>query len=145
MLQVTLATQPSLLLLQITTAQMRISMTQTFLPSAALRWELFPAKMTCRSVPLRASLAAPNTVQVNLSEPNIVQALLLCICPWTLIPPTAWAMSEDQASNGGWWQYNRDRVSRGLTAEKLDKDNPGHVTIITEYAQQHAQRHADLQ
>jgi len=117
----------------------------SFLPPAALKLELSLAKTTCKSAPLRASPAAPNTAQVNLAEQIIVQALLFCICPWTLIPPTAWAMSEEQASNGGWWQYNQDRASRGLPAEKLDKDDPRHVTIITEYAQQHAQRHANLE
>lgn len=51
-----------------------------------------------------------------------------------------WAMSEDQSVKGGWWQHNELRKSKGLSPEALDKDNPDHIQIITDYAQKHAER-----
>jgi hypothetical protein len=51
-----------------------------------------------------------------------------------------WAMSEEQAANGGWWQHNQQRETQGLPREALDKDSPEHIQIITNYAQAHAQR-----
>lgn len=53
-------------------------------------------------------------------------------------------MSEDQSVKGGWWQHNELRKSQGLSPEALDKDNPDHIQIITDYAQKHAERSASL-
>jgi len=51
-----------------------------------------------------------------------------------------WAMSEDEAVKGGWWQHNQQRKTQGLSMEALDKDSPEHIQIITNYAQAHAKR-----
>jgi hypothetical protein len=50
-------------------------------------------------------------------------------------------MSESEAAQGGWWQHNELRKAQGLPEEALDKDNPAHIQIVTDYARQHADRY----
>lgn len=50
-----------------------------------------------------------------------------------------WAANAEPGG-GGWWRRNEERRVLGLDDEELDKDNPLHIAILVDLAQQHARK-----